>query len=328
MISTENNNVLEEVQKEKIEIQELHKKIKNFDIEMKFQESLVEALISKIATGENFSIFNDLYYSKILKHDGFPGRLLDNSKNLDENTKDLLWSLVFTIAKFSHSMYNIDFNEGFSSYLNTNRTSDLSYKKYDEYIKDWVGDNIVKIFTKDELDKILNNLGSGIEKDLNSFISNLIEETCVVDDIDISEKNYPLIYLLDNILSDVKIYTDKSSSGDIIFNIKGSRIYFNFRSLIPPDYYEFEKCEDSVVDVTEDVFYKYKKYKVLYGKYLRFVVVNLMNYDLGGNRANRKKLKKRFLSDPNLKEFLSDELETFSKTLLDTNWNKLYRWSI
>ena len=64
MIGTENNKALEEVQKEKLEIQELNKKIKNFDIEMKFQESLVEALISKIATGENFSIFNDLYYSK------------------------------------------------------------------------------------------------------------------------------------------------------------------------------------------------------------------------------------------------------------------------
>lgn len=326
MISTENNNALEEVQKEKFEIQELNKKIKNFDNDPELKDSLAEALISKTATGENLSIFNDLYYSKVLKHEGFTGRLLDNSKNLDENTKDLLWSLVFTIAKFSHSMYNIDFNEGFSSYLDTNRTSNASYKKYDEYIKYWVSDNIVKIFTKDELDKILNNLGSGIEKDLDGFISNIVEETCVVDDIDISEKNYPLIYLLDNILSDVKIYTDKSSSGDIIFNIKGSGIYFNFRSLIPPDYYEFEKCEDSIVGVTEDVFYKYKKYKVLYGKYLRFVVVNLMNYDLGGNRSNRKKLKKRFLSDTNLKDFLRDELKSHTEDLL-LNKNKLYRWS-
>ena len=57
MIGTENNKALEEVQKEKLEIQELHIKIKNFDNDPEFKDSLAEALISKAATDHNIVEF-------------------------------------------------------------------------------------------------------------------------------------------------------------------------------------------------------------------------------------------------------------------------------
>ena len=61
MISTENNKALEEVQNEKIEIQELHRKIKNFNNAPELRESLAEALISKTATDHNIVEFYDYY---------------------------------------------------------------------------------------------------------------------------------------------------------------------------------------------------------------------------------------------------------------------------
>ena len=56
-------------------------------------------------------------------------------------------------------------------------------------------------------------------------------------------------------------------------------------------------------------------------------ISNICYPDCGGDEETRAKLKERFISDPNLKEFLDDQLEVYTKTLLDTNWNKLYRWS-
>ena len=64
MIGTENNEALEEVQKEKLENQELNKKVKNFDNDTEFKESLVEALISKTATDHNIVEFYDYYKSE------------------------------------------------------------------------------------------------------------------------------------------------------------------------------------------------------------------------------------------------------------------------
>ena len=59
MISTENNKDLEEIQKEKQEIQELHIKIKNLDNDPELKNSLAEALISKTATDHNIVEFYD-----------------------------------------------------------------------------------------------------------------------------------------------------------------------------------------------------------------------------------------------------------------------------
>lgn len=70
MISTENNKDLEEIQKEKIEIQELHKKIKNFDKDPEFKNSLAESLISKVATDHNIVEFYDYYKSEVTKYKG------------------------------------------------------------------------------------------------------------------------------------------------------------------------------------------------------------------------------------------------------------------
>ena len=82
MISTENNKDLEEIQKEKQEIQELHIKIKNLDNDPELKNSLAEALISKTATDHNIVEFYDYYKSEVTKYKGLCREFLEKSKKI------------------------------------------------------------------------------------------------------------------------------------------------------------------------------------------------------------------------------------------------------
>ena len=109
VISTENNNALEEVQKEKLEIQELNTKFKNFDNDPEFKESLVEVLISNVATDHNIVEFYDYYKLEVTKYKGLCCEFLEKSRSMDDDTKDLFWFLIASLVRLVHTMYNEDY---------------------------------------------------------------------------------------------------------------------------------------------------------------------------------------------------------------------------
>ena len=285
MISTENNNALEEVQKEKLEIQELNTKFKNFDNDPEFKESLVEVLISNVATDHNIVEFYDYYKSEVTKYKGLCREFLEKSRSMDDDTKDLFWFLIASLVRLVHTMYNEDYNE--LELINSHFT----------YVS---GDGIQNLISK-------------------------IDNEVVVDDPILDEMSF--FGFLNELFTDVNIYSQKNESGGLSFSDKKGFVKLNFKNLLPIGFSEFINLQSSSKDKLENHFIKSQKFKLLFGKYFRFVISHISFSDCGGDEETRAKLKERFLSDPNLKDFLSGELEAYTTTLLDKNWNKLYPWS-
>ena len=324
MISTENNKDLEEIQNEKLEIQELNKKFKNFDKDPEFKDSLTEALISKVATDENIVKFYDYYKSEVTKYNGLCRKFLEKSRLMDDDTKDLFWFLIVSIIRLVQTMYNEDYDEGFHFYLSVENSSNVRFNDYGRFIRSWIYENISEIFSKDELELINSHFtyvsGDGIQ----NLISE-IENEVVIEDPILDEMSF--LGFLNELFTDVNIYSQKNESGELSFSDKKGFVKLNFKNLVPIGLSEFINLQSSSKDKLENHLIKSQKFKLLFGKYFRFVISHISFSDCGGDEETRAKLKERFLSDPNLKDFLSGELEAYTTTLLDTNWNKLYPWS-
>lgn len=324
MISTENNKALEEVQNEKLEIQELNKKIKNFDNDPELKESLAEALISKVATDHNIVEFYDYYKSEVTKYKGLCREFLEKSRLMDDDEKDLFWSLIASIIRLVHSMYNEDFDLGFDLYLSVENSSNVKFNDYGRFASSWIYENINEMFSKDELDFIAPYFSCGSEDGIRDLISKIGKEVVTEDPIldEISFWGF-----LNELFTDVSVYSQRHKSGDLSFSNKKGLVRLNFKNLAPVGFSDSIDIPSLPEDKLENNIVKSQKFRLLFGKYFRFVISHIRYPDCGGDEETRAKLKERFLSDPNLKEFLIDELEEYTKTLLDTNWNKLYPWS-
>lgn len=324
MIDTENNKALEEVQKEKLEIQELHIKIKNFDNDPEFKDSLAEALISKTATDHNIVEFYDYYKSEVTKYKGLCREFLEKSRTMDDDEKDLFWSLITSIIRLVHSMYNEDFDIGFDLYLSVENSSNVKFNDYGIFACNWVYENINEIFSKDELDFITPYFSCGSEDGIRDLISKIGKEVVTEDPIldEISFWGF-----LNEVFTDVSVYSQRNKSGELSFSDKKGLVRLNFKNLASVGFSDSIDPQRLQEDKLENHIVKSQKFRLLFGKYFRFIISNIRYPDCGGDEEIRAKLKERFLSDPNLKEFLGDELETYTKTLLDTNWNKLHPWS-
>lgn len=324
MINTENNKALEKVQKEKLAIQELHRKIKNFDNDPEFKESLAEALISKTATDHNIVEFYDYYKSEVTKYNGLCRDFLEKSRTMDDDTKDLFWSLIASIIRLVHTMYNEDFDEGFDLYLSVENSSSVRFNDYGRFASSWVYENISKMFSKDELELINQYFAYDSGDGIRNLIAKINNE---VDTEDPISDEISFFGFLNELFTDVNIYSQRNESGELSFTDKRGLVKLNCKNLAPIGFSDFIDSQSLPEDKLENNIVKSQKFRLLFGKYFRFVISYIRFPDCGGDEKTRAKLKERFLSDPDLKEFLDDQLEVYAKTLLDTNWNKLYRWS-
>jgi hypothetical protein len=324
VIGTENNKALEEVQKEKLEIQELHIKIKNLDNDPEFKNSLAENLISKTATDHNIVEFYDYYKSEVTKYKGLCREFLEKSRTMDDDKKDLFWSLIASIIRLVHTMYNEDFDEGFDLYLSVENSSNVRFNDYGRFASSWVYENISEIFSKDELDFITPyfscDSGDGIRDLISKIGKEIVTEDPILEEISFWG-------FLNELFTDVNIYSQRNESGELYFTAERGFVRLNFENLAPPRFSDTIDPQRLSEDKLNNHIVKSQKFRLLFGKYFRFIISNIRYPDCGGDEETRAKLKERFLSDPNLKEFLDDQLEVYTKTLLDTNWNKLYRWS-
>lgn len=323
MISTENNKALEEVQNEKIEIQELHRKIKNFNNDPELRESLAEALISKTATDHNIVEFYDYYKSEVTKYKGLCREFLEKSRTMDDDEKDLFWYLIASLIRLIHTMYNEDYNEGFDLYLSVENSSNVRFNDYGLFIRSWIYENISKIFSKDELVFINQYFAYDSGDGIRNLIAKINNE---IDTEDPISDEISFFGFLNELFTDVNIYSQRNESGELSFTDKRGLVKLNFKNLAPIGFSDFIDSQSLPEDKLENNIVKSQKYRLLFGKYFRFVISHIRFPDCGGDGKTRAKLKERFLSDPDLKEFLDDQLEVYTKTLLDTNWNKLYRW--
>ena len=243
---------------------------------------------------------------------------------MDNDEKDLFWSIIASIIRLVHSMYNEDFDIGFDLYLSVENSSNVKFNDYGIFVCNWVYENINEIFSKDELDFITPYFSCGSEDGIRDLILKIGKEVVTEDSIldEISFWGF-----LNELFTDVSVYSQRNESGELSFTAERGLFRLNFENLAPPRFSDTIDPQRLSEDKLNNHIVKSQKFRLLFGKYFRFIISNIRYPDCGGDEETRAKLKERFLSDQNLKEFLDDQLEVYTKTLLDTNWNKLYRWS-
>ena len=281
-------------------------------------------MISKTATDHNIVEFYDYYKSEVTKYKGLCREFLEKSRTMDDDKKDLFWSLIASIIRLVHTMYNEDFDEGFDLYLSVENSSNVRFNDYGRFASSWVYENISEIFSKDELDFITPyfscDSGDGIRDLISKIGKEIVTEDPILEEISFWG-------FLNELFTDVNIYSQRNESGELYFTAERGFVRLNFENLAPPRFSDTIDPQRLSEDKLNNHIVKSQKFRLLFGKYFRFIISNIRYPDCGGDEETRAKLKERFLSDPNLKEFLDDQLEVYTKTLLDTNWNKLYRWS-
>lgn len=156
---------------------------------------------------------------------------------------------------------------------------------------------------------------------IRNLISEIENEVIVENSI-----NEPSSFFgfLNRLFTDVYIYSRKNEVDELLFSDKKGSVKLNFENLAPIGFADFIYFQRLPEDKVENNLTKSKKYRLLFGKYFRFIISNIRYPDCGGDEETRAKLKERFLSDPNLKEFLSDELENHTKNILNQNKYKFY----
>lgn len=263
MISTENNKALEEVKKEKIEIQELNKKIKNFDNDPELKDSLAEALISKTATDHNIVEFFDYYKSEVTKYKGLCREFLEKSRTMDDDEKDLFWYLIASLVRLIHTMYNEDYNEGFDLYLSVENSSNVRFNDYGLFIRNWIYENINEMFSKDELELINQYFAYDSGDGIRNLIAKINNEVGVEDPIldDVSFFGF-----LNELFVNVSVYSNKSDVGLLSFVPKRGFVKFNFQDLLPIGFSDFIDFQSLPEDNLENHPIKSKKIQIIVRK--------------------------------------------------------------
>lgn len=170
MINTENNeSVLNVVQKKKF-IKNIYSKIVNLENEVEFGESLTSATLKNVKKGYDYNKYLELTDEKLNLNPSFSKSSSNISANeskisffkdvtikalnMGDNSRDLFWSMMYTIIKFSSTMNNKDEFEAIQLYRNWE-----GYKAelggFGKFSVKWISDQIKFLYSKAEIREVL-----------------------------------------------------------------------------------------------------------------------------------------------------------------------------
>lgn len=152
-------------------------KLENFEKEVEFKESLVSSLKERFLSGCN-SIYVknfvriDLHLNEELVYkvgefeetlkDPFFKKIIFETNKLDEDSRDVFYSIIFTIVLLSEEMFNRNLDE------------DDESLKDPELIKEKILNKILELYKKDELESSLSIFDTEIEETVNYIIENIL----------------------------------------------------------------------------------------------------------------------------------------------------------
>ena len=322
MINTENNeSVLDVVQKKRF-IQNIYSKIGNLENEVEFGMSLTSAVLKSAEDGYDYhkcvKLTNDelnpnpsflkstnIYDGK-LKLSFFEDVAIKVLK-MDDDSRDLFWSMFYTIIKLSNTMHNKDEFESNQLYKNwANYTS--ANDGFDKFSVNWITNAIKYLYSEVELRKVISVFDSGYDDTINYLVGNIVKRT---------EKELPylepcLVSVLSDLLDYVCIFVNLD---DIKFSTVNpgynKSIKFDFSEIVAPSFCDIQDNGSDPYKVTER--------KIFIGKFFQLVIQDL--YLDGCEIVSEdckllNKYKKRFFSDEYLIEFLKSEVEKYSNEYL------------
>lgn len=323
MINTENNeSVLDVVQKKEF-IKNIYSKIVNLENEVEFGESLTSATLKNVKRGCDYQRYEKLTNEKLNLNPSFSKKFTNISAskskisffedvtikalNMEDDSRDLFWSMIYTIIKFSSTMNNKDEFEAIQLYRNWE-----GYKAelggFGKFSVKWISDQIEFLYSESEIREVLTVFDLDYDSTINYLVENVVKRT----ETELPFQEPCLVNLLGGLLDCINIFVDLEKIEFSNINLADDKsIKFDFSEIVAP----------SFCDIQDNGFdpYKVAGRKIFIGKFFQLVIqdIYLDGCEIGSeNWELLNKYKKRFFSDKYLIEFLKSKIEKYSKEYL------------
>lgn len=300
-------------------------KLENFEKEVEFKKSLVSSLKERFLSVCNFIYVENfvridlgLNEGLIYKVGGFEETLKDpffkkilfETKELDEDSRDIFYSIIFAIVLLSEELFNRNLDE------------DESLKD-PELIKEKISNKILELYKKDELESSLSLFDTEIEETVNYIVENILEYSGEEpSDYDYSgEDPFPVNFvagMFDILTVYTVLKTNKELGEQVAFSYTGynletewnNSIEFNFSKITPPTPLGVYS------DVNKQPAFGLNQ-KKLAGKYFQFAMLSLIFSKCEPESYGYRKVQdatERFLSDEYLLSFLIDNVKKYQQS--------------
>lgn len=323
MINTENNeSVLDVVQKKEF-IKNIYSKIVNLENEVEFGESLTSATLKNVKRGYDYQRYEKLTNEKLNLNPSFSKSSSNISANeskisffkdvtikaleMTNDSRDLFWSMMYTIIKLSSTMNNKDEFEAIQLYRNWE-----GYKAelggFGKFSVKWISDQIKFLYSESEICEVL----TVFDLDYNNTIDYLVENIVKRTDTELPFQDPCLVNLLSGLLDSIRVFVNWENiefSNISLGNDKS--IEFDFSEIVAPSFCDIQ---DNGCDP-----YKVTGRKIFIGKFFQLVLQDLYidRCEIGSEDWKLlNEYKERFFSDKYLIEFLKYKIEERSKEYL------------
>ena len=323
MINTENNeSVLDVVQKKKF-IQNLYSKIENLENEVEFRESLTSAVLKNVKRGYDYQRYAKLTNEKLNLNPSFSKNSTNISASkskisffedltikaleMTDDSRDLFWSMMYTIIKLSDTMHNKDEFEATQLYRNWEGFK-AEIGGFGKFSVEWISNQIKFLYSEVEIRDILVAFDSDYDDTIDYLVENIVKNT----ETELPYQDPCLVNLLGGLLDCINIFVDLEKIEFSNINLADDKsIKFDFSEIVAPSFCDIQDNGSDHYKVTER--------KIFIGKFFRLVIQDLYldGCEIGSEDWKLlNKYKKRFFSDEYLIEFLKSEVEKYSKEYL------------
>lgn len=322
MINTENNeSVLDVVQKKEF-IKNIYSKIVNLENEVEFGESLTSAVLKSAKSGyyyrncvksTNEELNPKPYHPNIdnvsiskLKLPFFK-EVVIKSYEMDNDSRDLFWSMIYTIIKLSNTMHNTNDFEANQLYRNWD-----SFKAeiggFGKFSVEWISNKIKILYPEIEMKEVFADFNSDYDDTINYLVENIVKRT----ETELPFQEPCLVTVLSDLLNYIYIFVDVDDMEFSKTNYGYDKsIKFNFDEIAAPSFCDIQDNGCDPYKITERKIFIGKLFQLLIQDiYLDGCEIESENWEL------LNEYKERFFSDKYLIEFLKSKIEERSKEYL------------
>lgn len=321
MINTENNESVLDVVKKKKFIQNLYSKIENLENEVELKDLLSFTILEKMKERWDYRYIVRLSSYEINLNNHINKDIEENPEskltffknislkagNMDNNSRDIFWSMMYTIIKLSDNMVNYENSRAEMLYKRSEDFSGDTYGFYRFSLK-WIANQITLLYPETELVDILSLFDLSYSDTIEYLVENVVKKT----ETELPFQDPCLVNVLSDLLDCICISVDFSNLKSSNFDSDSvTSVKFDFREVVAPSFCDIQNngCE----------LYKDMNRKIFIGKFFQLVIQYLY---LDGREIESEdwkllnKYKERFFSDEYLIEFLKSEVEKYSKEYL------------
>lgn len=241
--------------------------------------------------------------------DPFFKKILFETKELDEDSRDIFYSIIFAIVLLSEELFNRNLDE------------DESLKD-PELIKEKISNKILKLYKKDELESSLSIFNTEIEETVNYIVENILEYSGEEpSDYDYSgEDPFPVNFvagMFDIFTVYTVLKTNKELGKQVAFSYTGYNLETGWDNSIEFNFSKINSPTLSNVDSDDKQPAFGLNQKKLAGKYFQFAMLSLIFSECEPGSYGYRKTQdatERFLSDEYLLSFLIDNVKKYQQS--------------